>query len=57
MGESRLGKEVPGSPQKGIREVGYLDTLSRRSKGGIPPSGWKGDSLPCLGNTGGQECI
>jgi hypothetical protein len=39
---------VAGSPQKGVLEVGYLDTLFRRSKGGVTPSGWKCDSLPYL---------
>jgi len=41
-------KEVPGSPQKGILEMGYLDSIFGRSKGGITPSGWKCQSLPYL---------
>jgi hypothetical protein len=41
-------KEVAGKPQEGMLEVGYLDSIFRRSKGGIAPSGWKCDSLPYL---------
>jgi len=41
-------KEVVERPQEGILEVGYLDSIFRRSRGGITPSGWKCDSLPYL---------
>ena len=41
-------KEVAGKPQQGMLEVGYLDSLFRRSRGGVTPSGWKCESLPYL---------
>ena len=41
-------KAVPGKPHEGILEVGHLDALFKRSKGGISPSGWRCDSLPYL---------
>lgn len=41
-------KAVPDKPEQGILEVGFLDCLYNRSKGGITPSGWKCDSLPYL---------
>ena len=41
-------KEVAGKPQQGMLEVGYLDSIFKRSKGGTSPSGWKCDSLPYL---------
>lgn len=41
-------KEVPDKPQQAVLEVGYLDALYRRSKGGITPSGWSCKSLPYL---------
>lgn len=39
-------KDVIGSPEKCILEVGYGDTIWRRSAGGITPSGWRCDHLP-----------
>jgi hypothetical protein len=41
-------KEVAGSPQQAILEVGYSDSLYGRSNGGIAPSGWKCRHLPYL---------
>lgn len=41
-------KAVPGKPEEGVLQVGFLDSLFKRSKGGITPSGWKCDSLPYL---------
>lgn len=41
-------KEVDGKPMEGLLEVGYHDSIFRRSKGGTAPSGWKCDSLPYL---------
>lgn len=41
-------EEVPDRPQEGVLKVGYLDSLFKRSKGGITPSGWKCESLPFL---------
>ncbi len=41
-------KEVPEKPHEGILEVGHLDSLFKRSKGCITPSGWSCDSLPYL---------
>jgi hypothetical protein len=41
-------KEVVGKPQEGVLEVGYLDSIFKRSKGGVAPSGWKCGSLPYL---------
>ncbi len=41
-------KEVEGKPMESILEVGYLDSLYKRSKGCTAPSGWKCDSLPFL---------
>jgi len=41
-------KEVAGKPREGMLEVGYLDSIFRRSKGGITPSGWRCSSLPYL---------
>jgi hypothetical protein len=41
-------EEVADSPQEGILKVGYLDSIFRRSKGGITPSGWSCDSLPYM---------
>ncbi len=39
-------KDVIGSPEKCILEVGYGDTIWGRSAGGIAPSGWRCDHLP-----------
>jgi len=41
-------KEVPDKPYEGILEVGHLDSLFKRSKGCVTPSGWSCDSLPYL---------
>jgi hypothetical protein len=41
-------EEVMGKPMEGILEVGYLDSLYRKSRGCITPSGWECDSLPYL---------
>ena len=41
-------KEVAGSPQKTVLQIGYSDGLYGRSHGGITPSGWKCDHLPYL---------
>jgi len=41
-------KEVPDKPQEAVLEVGHLDSLFNRSKGGTTPSGWKCDHLPYL---------
>lgn len=41
-------KEVAGKPQQGMLEVGYLDSIFKRSRGGIAPSGWKCEGLPYL---------
>lgn len=41
-------KETTGQPQKGELQMGYLDTLFGRSRGGITPSGWTCEHLPYL---------
>ncbi|HOD49196.1 MAG TPA: hypothetical protein PLJ71_05095 [Candidatus Hydrogenedentes bacterium] len=41
-------KEVEGEPQKGILEVGYIDSIYGRSNGGLTPSGWRCEHLPYL---------
>lgn len=41
-------KEVESKPLEGVLEVGYSDSLYKRSKGCVTPSGWKCDSLPYL---------
>ena len=41
-------KEVVEKPYEGILQVGYLDAIFNKSKGGITPSGWKCESLPYL---------
>ena len=41
-------KEVPDHPQEGILEVGHLDSIFQRSKGGRTYSGWECDHLPYL---------
>lgn len=41
-------KDVVGSPQKCILEMGYGDTMWGRSKGGLTPSGWTCEHLPYL---------
>jgi hypothetical protein len=41
-------KEVPDHPQHAILEVGYLDSIFLRSKGGRTYSGWECTHLPYL---------
>lgn len=41
-------KEIPGKPQEGVLQMGYLDALYGRSEGCITPSGWTCKSLPYL---------
>jgi hypothetical protein len=41
-------KEVPGHPQEAILQVGYLDSIFLRSKGGRTYSGWQCEHLPYL---------
>lgn len=41
-------KEVPDHPAEGILQVGYLDSIYGRSKGGITPSGWSCEHLSYL---------
>jgi hypothetical protein len=40
--------EVPDQPFKGVLRVGYADSIFKRSKGGITPSGWSCEHLPYL---------
>ncbi len=56
-------KEVAGSPQETVLEMGFFDSIYGRSKGGVAPSGWKCEHLPYLvevdnwgaSNRGGQS--
>ncbi len=41
-------KEVLEKPMEGVLKVGHLDSLYRKSQGGLTPSGWACDSLPYL---------
>jgi hypothetical protein len=41
-------KEVTGKPYEAELKVGHLDSIYKRSMGGIAPSGWKCDNLPYL---------
>jgi hypothetical protein len=41
-------KEVPNHPQEAVLEVGYLDSIFLRSKGGRAYSGWECAHLPYL---------
>jgi len=41
-------KEVPDHPQEAVLEVGYLDSIFLRSKGGRTYSGWECAHLPYL---------
>ena len=41
-------KEVPDHPQQAVLEVGYLDSIFLRSKGGRTYSGWECAHLPYL---------
>jgi hypothetical protein len=40
--------EVTNQPYKGVLRVGYSDSIFKRSKGGITPSGWPCEHLPYL---------
>lgn len=41
-------EEVADRPHEGVLKVGYLDSIFRRSRGGMTPSGWACESLPYL---------
>ncbi|MBI2841877.1 MAG: hypothetical protein HYX78_00600 [Armatimonadetes bacterium] len=41
-------KEVSAEPQKAVLEVGFVDTIYKRSPGGITPSGWRCEHVPYL---------
>ncbi len=41
-------KEIPDKPMEAVLEVGYLDSLYKRSQGCTTPSGWECESLPFL---------
>lgn len=41
-------KEVVDRPMEGILEVGYSDSIFKRSKGAYSPSGWYAESMPYL---------
>lgn len=41
-------KAIPEKPQEGELQVGHLDSIYKRSKGCLSPSGWRCDSLPYL---------
>lgn len=41
-------KEIAGRPQEAELQMGYLDSLFGRSRGGISPSGWTCEHLPYL---------
>ena len=38
--------EVTNQPYKGVLKVGYSDSIFKRSKGGMTPSGWSCEHLP-----------
>jgi hypothetical protein len=40
--------EVPERPQEGVLKMGAMDSIYGRSKGGVVPSGWRGEHLPYL---------
>jgi len=40
--------EVTNQPYKGVLRIGYSDSIFKRSKGGITPSGWSCEHLPYL---------
>jgi len=54
-------EEIGDKPEQGVLQVGYLDSLFLRSKGGVAPSGWQCESLPYIveldnfGGSGGHE--
>ena len=51
-------KEAPPEPLRAILEVGFSDSLFRRSKGGTTPAGWSCEHLPYLvelDNWGGSK--
>jgi hypothetical protein len=39
---------VTNQPYRGVLQVGYADSIFKRSKGGITPSGWTCEHLPYL---------
>jgi hypothetical protein len=39
---------VTNQPYRGVLEVGYADSIFRRSKGGVTPIGWTCEHLPYL---------
>jgi hypothetical protein len=39
---------VTNKPYEGILQVGYADSIFKRSKGGVTPSGWSCEHLPFL---------
>lgn len=41
-------KEVSERPQEAILQVGFVDSIYGRSKGGVTPSGWTCEHLPYL---------
>ena len=41
-------EEVADSPEEGILQMGYLDSIFGRSKGGLTPSGWACESAPFI---------
>ncbi|MBN1846594.1 MAG: hypothetical protein JW810_12980 [Sedimentisphaerales bacterium] len=41
-------EEVPDQPGLGVLQVGYLDSIFGRSRGGAAPSGWRCEHLPYL---------
>nr|MDO8118750.1 hypothetical protein [Candidatus Sigynarchaeota archaeon] len=41
-------EEIAGEPQKAELVVGHVDSIYKRSKGGMAPSGWACESLPYL---------
>ena len=41
-------KAVVDKPYQGMLQVGYLDAIFKKSKGGISPSGWNCESMPYL---------
>ena len=46
--DGKFVNQIPDKPLKALLEVGYLDGLYLKSKGGKTPSGWNCQSLPYL---------
>ena len=44
----RIEEVTNDKPGHGILQVGYLDSIFKRSKGGLTPSGWQCKSLPFI---------